>query len=130
MLCHTQARVRHPTLFKTIAEHLVGRESDAVPEGKLHCGRGLDEFSPQGIGNLAWSYAKQAQLAVETVDRVEGLRSDTTGRLFIFSTICIDIGETLIKRLFNACAEADLANHGTSSLAERGNILLLSLTQN
>ena len=97
-----------------MAEHLVGRESDAVPDGRLYCGRGLDEFSPQGIGNLAWSYAKQAQLAVETINRVEGLTSDTSGRLFIFSTICIDVGETLIKRLFNACAEADIVNHGTN----------------
>jgi hypothetical protein len=34
-------------------------------------------------------------------------------------TICIDIGEALIKRLFHACAEADMTNHGTSFVAIR-----------
>ncbi len=107
-----QAGVRHPDLFKAVAEYLVGKESDAVPDGQIHCGRGLDDFTPQGIGNLVWSYAKQAQLAVETVNRVEGLSSLSSGRLFVFTTICLDIGESLVKRLFNCCAETDLAKFG------------------
>jgi hypothetical protein len=41
-------------------------------------------------------------------------------------TICIDIGEVLIKRLFHACAEADMANHGTSFVAIRRLIRLLN----
>jgi hypothetical protein len=105
----SKAGVRHPDLFKAVAEYLVGKASDAVPDGQIHCGRGLDDFTPQGIGNLVWSYAKQAQLAVETVNRVEGLSSLSSGRLFVFTTICLDIGESLVKRLFNCCAETDLA---------------------
>lgn len=107
-----QAGVRHPKLFKAVAEYLVGKESDPVPEGQLHCGRGLDDFTQQGIGNLVWSYAKQAQLAAETMNRVDGLSSISSGRLLVFTTVCLDIGESLVKRLFNCCAETDLAKFG------------------
>jgi len=102
-------------MFKAIAEHLVGKESEVVPEGQLHCGAGLDAFTPQGIGNLLWSYGKQAQLAAETVNRVDGISSYSSGRLFVFSTIATDIGESLVKRLFNCCVETDLTKFGTSS---------------
>lgn len=109
-----QAGVRHPVMFKMIAEYLVGKEADTVPAGQLHCGKGLDTFTPQGVGNLLWSYGKQALLASETVNRVDGISSVSTGRLFIFSTVCMDVGETLIKRLFNCGAEVDLVKFGES----------------
>lgn len=80
--------------------------------GELHCGKGLDTFTPQGCGNLVYSYGKQAQLAAETVKRVDGISSASTGRLFVYSTICVDVGESLIKRLFNCCAETDIAKFG------------------
>lgn len=106
---YLQAGVRHPDLFKAVAEYLVGKESNTVPDGHIHCGQGLDHFSQQGIGNLVWSYGKQAQLAAETVNRVDGVSTASSGKLFVFITICMDIGESLIKRLFNCCAETDLA---------------------
>ena len=96
--------LRHPALFKSVAEHLVGAEAKQVPEGQIHCGRGMKEFSPQGIGNLMWSYAKQAQLS-------EGSNPDINGRLAIYCTISVDVGETLIKRLANCAAEAGLQYH-------------------
>ena len=96
--------LRHPALFKSVAEHLVGAERIPVPEGQIHCGRGMKDFSPQGIGNLMWSYAKQAQLS-------EGSNPDINGRLAIYCTISVDVGETLIKRLANCAAEASLQYH-------------------
>jgi hypothetical protein len=43
-----QSRLRHPMLFRTIAEHLVGL-TDHSAAGEAHPpGRRLEEFSPQG----------------------------------------------------------------------------------
>ena len=84
--------VRHPRLFKYVAEYLV----DGKEHGSNESGRGFSEFSSQGIGNLAWSYAKQAQLATE---------SQGSGRLAVYGASCVDIGESLIKRLFTQMAE-------------------------
>ena len=86
--------VRHPRVFKYIAEYLVGAEDD----GPRKIGRGFSEFSTQGIGNLSWSYAKQAQLAVD--------RQGGSGRLAVYGTSCVDIGENLMKRLFIQLAES------------------------
>lgn len=94
----SKAGIRHPTVFKKVAEHLVGSDDD-ISKG-LHS-RGLNGFSPQGVGNLAWSFAKQAQLA----DAVSGSVIQTSGRLAIYETSCLDIGETLINRLFRKIAE-------------------------
>ena len=41
----SKAGIRHPLVFRSIAEFLVGRETDKVPAGKLHTGVGLDKFS-------------------------------------------------------------------------------------
>lgn len=94
----SKAGIRHPSVFKSVAEYLVGSD-EAVALGKK--GRGLDSFSPQGLGNLAWSYAKQAQLSAAASDSTIG----TTGRLAIYETICLDVGETLIQRLFTEIAK-------------------------
>ena len=66
-LCTIQVRIRHPVLFKSVAEHLVG--SGDRPE---ITGRGLEDFSVQGLGNLAWAFARQAQLGAEVISRFDG----------------------------------------------------------
>ncbi len=82
-----------------MAEHLAGSNEDAA-NGKS--GRGFNDFSPQGLGNLAWAYAKQAQLAAEVSESTIG----STGRLAVYETSCLDIGEDLIQRLFLGIAES------------------------
>ena len=104
-----QAGIRHPKLFQSVAEHLVGSG-----DSKDFNGRGLDEFSPQGLGNLAWAYARQAQLGSETMQKREGqtLVAFTSGRLAHYNTIFIDVGESLLQKLFFGIAEANLRVHG------------------
>jgi len=103
-------------LFKAVAEHLVGSDDDnGKSGGKPRRVRGLDDFSPQGLGNLAWSFARQAQLIGETNARVE-VAADVlknSGRMSIYAASFFDIGEILLQRLFNALAETDLRVHGT-----------------
>jgi hypothetical protein len=98
--------MRHPELFKSVAEHLMGNGDKE--------GRGLDEFPPQGIGNTAWSFAKQAQLAEDVIRRYAGqtTSSHTTGRLAVYTASFIDIGEELLQSLFRGIADADIHNHG------------------
>jgi len=98
--------VRHPEVFKSVAAHLVGSDED-VANGKA--GRGLDGFSPQGLGNLAWAYAKQAQLAAG----VNESTISSTGRLAVYETSCLDVGENLVRRLFSGIAETSI--HGSST---------------
>ena len=66
----------------------------------------MDGFSPQGLGNLAWSYAKQAQLAAD----VNNSKIGSTGRLAVYETICLDVGENLSHRLFAGIAEAAISD--------------------
>lgn len=99
----SKASIRHPGVFKSVAEHLVGSDDD-VSLGKT--GRGLEGFSPQGIGNLAWAFAKQAQLAAESNQSTIG----STGRLAVYETSCLDVGEQLIRRLFLRIAETGFTN--------------------
>jgi len=101
----SKAGVRHPAVFKNVAKHLVGNDSG-------HTGRGMDSFSSQGLGNLAWSYAKQAQLATEVSDGM----IESTGRLAVYETSWRDVGEPLIKRLFSKIAERAMdSNNGLST---------------
>jgi hypothetical protein len=104
--------IRHPALFKSITEHLIGREDDPNDNG-----RGLDEFSPQGLGNMAWAFARQAQLADEVASRFKGTStiSYNNGRLLVYTASYFDIGEVVIQRLFNAIAETDFRVHGQLS---------------
>lgn len=99
----SKAGIRHPAVFKSVAEYLVGSDTD-IASGKK--GRGMDAFSPQGLGNLAWSYAKQAQLSAAVNDSTIG----TTGRLAIYETICLDVGESLIQRLFTEIANTCISD--------------------
>ena len=86
-------------MFKKVAEHLVGNQAG-------DSARGLASFSPQGLGNLAWSYARQAQLAEGGFDSLIG----STGRLAVYETISLDVGEHLIKKLFVRIAETVVQN--------------------
>ena len=88
--------VRHPALFKKVAHHLVGPN-----------GRGFGGFSSQGLGNTLWSFAKQAQLSLEVIDSLGGdsVKLGSTGRLAVYETSCLDIGEKAIKTLFVRAAE-------------------------
>jgi hypothetical protein len=53
---------------------------------------------------LAWAYAKQAQLAADVSDSTIG----STGRLAVYETSCLDIGEQLVHRLFSRIAETGI----------------------
>ena len=44
--------IRHPKLFRSVALHLVGSDSNDSTVNEV--ARTLNEFSPQGIGNIAW----------------------------------------------------------------------------
>lgn len=98
--------IRHPSLFKSVSEHLVGIIGPGKP-------RGLTEFSPQGLGNTAWAFARQAQLSEEAANRLGGasLLPSSNGRLAIYTACYFDIGEELIHRLFAAIAEAGITKH-------------------
>mmetsp|Transcript_34360 Transcript_34360/g.72315 ORF Transcript_34360/g.72315 Transcript_34360/m.72315 type:complete len:523 (-) Transcript_34360:211-1779(-) len=90
--------VRHPALFQKMAKHIVGRN-----------GRGFASFSSQGLGNTLWSFAKQAQLSQEVIDALgDSVKLVSTGRLAVYETSCLDIGEDVIKRLFVRAAEAGM----------------------
>ena len=103
---YSKAGIRHPRLFRWTTQHLLGEDSDR------NCGR-LDEFSPQGLGNLCWAYARQAQLAAETSSRLKGSSTlaNANGRLAVYTTSYFDIGELLLQRFFAAIAETDLRVH-------------------
>ena len=105
----TQLGVRYPPLFKAIAVHLVGPGDDGMITG-----RGLEGFSPQAIANLAWAYARQAQLASDMSIRrnADMLMAPMTGRLAHYSASFVDVGESQLQKLFYAIAEADLKVHG------------------
>lgn len=99
--------MRHPDLFKRIAEHLVG----STANDQRHA-RGLDAFSPQGLGNLAWAFARQAQLVEDAGSRINLTVPSKRGKLAVYTTINFDLGEHLSQRLFAAIADADLRVHG------------------
>lgn len=73
-------------------------------------GRSFSTFSPQGIGNTVWSFARQAQLSLDVIDSLGlgNVKVGTTGRLAVYETSCLDVGEDLIKLLFVKAAEAGI----------------------
>ena len=99
--------MRHPRLFKMFAEYLVGNGDSTEDRG-----RGLRGFSSQGLSNLAWSYAKQAQLASSA--EYSRLKVGSQGRQAVHETSCLDVGELQINRLFSRVAEEAL--HGPGGL--------------
>ena len=92
--------MRHPKLFQSVAEHLVG---PAANEGTATAWRGLSTFTPQGFGNLAWSFAKQATFSSDVTDTPT--LSGNSGRLAVYETSCLDLGEALVTKLFASIAE-------------------------
>jgi hypothetical protein len=73
----------------------------------------MDEFSPQGLGNMAWAFARQAQLAQAVSERMKGAFNLATsnGRLAVYTSSYIDIGEKLLHRFFSAIGETNLRVH-------------------
>jgi hypothetical protein len=105
--------MRHPDLFRSVAKHLVGEAGEAGKGNRQGQIRGLHTFTPQGIGNLAWSYAKQAGAATEmlTGDDANGEKSNSSnGRLAVYETSCLDLGEALVTHLFSSIAEASISS--------------------
>ncbi|KAL7555974.1 hypothetical protein ACA910_003238 [Epithemia clementina (nom. ined.)] len=99
--------IRHPRLFQSVAEHLVGATEGATSA------RGLHDFSPQGIGNLAWAFARQAQMCEDAALRLKGssVIANTNGRLAVYTTSYFDVGENLLQRLFLSIAETGINAH-------------------
>ena len=104
---HSKMGIRHPALFRFVAMHLIGENREGSDA------RGFDEFSSQGLGNMAWAFARQAQLAEEVNQRIKGnsLLSNSGGRLAVYTTSFFDIGEALLQRFFAGIAEAYLRLH-------------------
>jgi hypothetical protein len=98
--------IRHPILFRFTAEYIIG--TDDKP------GRSLKEFSIQAVGNTAWSYARQAQLGADTIQRYKGKTTlpRCGGRLAHYVVLYADVGEKLIHELFYNVAEMDLFEFG------------------
>jgi RAP domain len=107
------AGIRHPILFRSIAEHAVG-SVEGECRGKA---RGLDEFSSQDLSNMAWAFARQAQVAESASERLNRIHGRGRPAVNKYQTICIDIGEALMQRLFGAIAETSLCMHGNLSKA-------------
>ena len=105
--------MRHPKLFRSVAEHLVGKGDHAEVTG-----RGLSEFNTQGIANLAYSYARHSQLGAELMEGSgRGCRIPIAGgRLACQFVVFSDVGEGLIRKLFVEIARAAMEVHGTFAL--------------
>ena len=92
--------LRHPELFKFVAEYLVGAENDNSNT------RRLDDFSTQGLGNMAWAFARQAQLSEKVSDRLN--LNTGNGRMSTYKTIYFDVGENLLLKFFSTIAETNI----------------------
>jgi len=80
----------------------------------------LEEFSSQGIANLVWSFARQAQLSGEQPltqgnNDTEGnnISPISNGRLAVYKKMCGDVGEDLVHRLFTGVAETIVSNENS-----------------
>lgn len=107
----SRSSIRHPRLFQSTAVHLVG-DADFVARFGQSEPRGFSGFSPQGLGNLAWAFARQAQLACEVTDRYPGTanRLQCNGKLAVHTAGFFDWGEFLLHRLFHAIANSALVD--------------------
>lgn len=76
-------------------------------------GRGMNEFNTQGIANLAYSFARHAQLGGETMDKYRNACSipATGGKLAMYTIAYLDVGEGLLRKLFAEIARADVELH-------------------
>ena len=101
-------------MFKSVAHHVL---ADTSNDNKGIIDGRLSDFSPQGIGNFVWSYARQAQLSNEPSSREDyksqqSNNSNSSGRLAIYETMCLDLGESLVNKLFASVAESSLFEEG------------------
>lgn len=104
----SRAGVRHPNLFRTTAEFLVGGEAK---DARYITGRGFQDFSAQSISNLVWAFARQAQLAEDVPTRQGEMKLGySTGRLSVYAASYLDVGEALLHKFFNEIAEATLSD--------------------
>ncbi|KAL3916532.1 MAG: hypothetical protein SGILL_005134 [Bacillariaceae sp.] len=102
----TKVGLRHPRLFRFVAEHLVGKGDDPSVRG-----RGLEPFDGQGISNVAYVFARHAQLGAEVLQKY-GKRCRlpvTGGRLACYTVSYLDIGEGLLRKLYAEIARVDLS---------------------
>jgi hypothetical protein len=104
--------MRHPALFQTVAEHLVGRGDDPIVGG-----RGLSTFNSQGTSNLAYAFAKHSQIGSEVLDQYgkQCRLPAAGGRLGCYTVSFLDVGEGLLRKLFAEIVRVDLELHGMSS---------------
>ena len=72
--------------------------------------RGYSGCSTQVFGIIAWSFAKQAQLAKEIVESstTQTPLGTTTGRQATYDASCVDVGGELIDQLFSSIATHSL----------------------
>ena len=81
------------------------------------------------MGNLAWSIARQAQMVQDTYRRCEeSTISHATGRLAVYTVSFLDIGESLLKKLFAQIAEANVHKHGKYILMRCRHCIFVTLT--
>jgi hypothetical protein len=113
--------LRHPFLFRTVAEYLVGKGDEPKVTG-----RGLEEFNAQGIANLAYAFARHAQLGAETLEKYgrKCRLPATGGRLAVYVVSFLDVGEGLQRKLFAEIARVDLLVHGKSTILVDPSFLL------
>ncbi|KAG7348153.1 FAST kinase-like protein, subdomain 1 [Nitzschia inconspicua] len=111
--------MRHPSLFKFAAEHLVGAEDDLRDTG-----RGLDEFDVQAIANLAYVYARHCQLGAEVLQTYHEKCPipQTGGRLACYTVSFLDIGEGLLRKLYSRIANNQIANQGDIMVMSAQNV--------
>ena len=102
----TKVGLRHPRLFRFVAEHLVGDGDDPQVSG-----RGFGQFDGQGISNVAYVYAKHSQLGAESLQKY-GRKCRlplTGGRLACYTISYLDISEGLLRKIYAEIARVDLA---------------------
>ena len=105
--------MRHPELFRRTAEYLVGREEDNFASA-----RGLLDFNQQCLGNTAWAFARQAQLAEGVGKRHKSSQFkifNSAGRLAVKNAAAADLGVGLLQKLFHDIVETDLHVHNNLS---------------
>jgi len=91
--------IRHPRLFKFVANFLTKQE------GKM------DAYMTQAVGNIAWSYARQAQLYFAASQRHAAVVGAQNGKLAAYKAIFCDVGEGLLHELFHTLADTSMRVH-------------------
>jgi hypothetical protein len=97
--------MRHPKLFKAVAEHLVGDTEDPND-----IGRALESLDSQCLANFAYVYARHSQLGASILQKYPGkcCIPPSDGRLACFTMAFLDVGEGLLRKLYSRLAKAQL----------------------